>query len=142
MQASRRCRQRKGDTHRSFRRIPLAAAVALAFAAPAWAQEAAPPQKDREARTLDTVTVTAQKREENLQKVPISLQVLGNQQLEQQNVASFSDYAKMIPSLSYGTAGGGVFSGPGFVQVYMRGVASGGDGNHSGSQPSVGMYLD
>jgi iron complex outermembrane receptor protein len=35
-----------------------------------------------------------------------------------------------------------VFSGPGFVQVYMRGVASGGDGNHSGSQPSVGMYLD
>lgn len=142
MQASRGSRQRKGDIHRSFRRIPLAAAVALAFAAPAWAQDAAPPQKDREARTLDTVTVTAQKREENLQKVPISLQVLGNQQLEQQNVASFSDYAKMIPSLSYGTAGGGVFSGPGFVQVYMRGVASGGDGNHSGSQPSVGMYLD
>ena len=89
MQASRGSRQRKGDIHRSFRRIPLAAAVALAFAAPAWAQEAAPPQKDREARTLDTVTVTAQKREENLQKVPISLQVLGNQQLEQQNVADF-----------------------------------------------------
>ena len=86
--------------------------------------------------------MTAQKREENLQKVPISLQVLGNAQLEQQNVQSFSDYAKLIPSLSYGTAGGGVFSGPGFVQVYMRGVASGGDGNHSGSQPSVGMYLD
>ena len=43
---------------------------------------------------------------------------------------------------SYGTAGGGVLSGPGSVQVYMRGVASGGDGKHSGSQPSVGMYLD
>src|SRR5678815_4872225 len=27
-------------------------------------------------------------------------------------------------------------------RVYMRGVASGGDGNHSASQPSVGMYLD
>lgn len=136
--------QRQGGQYRKFRKIPLAAAVALAFAAPAWAQQAAPPaQKNKEeARTLDTVTVTAQKREENLQKVPISLQVLGNAQLEQQNVASFSDYAKLIPSLSYGTAGGGVFSGPGFVQVYMRGVASGGDGNHSGSQPSVGMYLD
>lgn len=145
MHVSKRSLHEKREMYRSFRRIPLAAAVALAFAAPAWAQEAAPPpapQKDREARTLDTVTVTAQKREENLQKVPISLQVLGNQQLEQQNVASFSDYAKLIPSLSYGTAGGGVFSGPGFVQVYMRGVASGGDGNHSGSQPSVGMYLD
>lgn len=135
--------QRQVGRYRQFRKIPLAAAVALAFAAPAWAQQAAPPaQKDKETRTLDTVTVTAQKREENLQEVPISLQVLGNAQLEQQNVSSFSDYAKMIPSLSYGTAGGGVFSGPGFVQVYMRGVASGGDGNHSGSQPSVGMYLD
>lgn len=134
---------RQVGRYRQFRKIPLAAAVALAFAAPAWAQQAAPPaQKDKDARTLDAVTVTAQKREENLQKVPISLQVLGNAQLEQQNVASFSDYAKLIPSLSYGTAGGGVFSGPGFVQVYMRGVASGGDGNHSGSQPSVGMYLD
>src|SRR5262249_1669042 len=31
---------------------------------------------------------------------------------------------------------------PGFTIVYMRGVATGGDGNHSGSLPSVGMYLD
>ena len=45
-------------------------------------------------------------------KVPISLQVLGNTQLEQQNVAAFNDYAKLIPSLSFGTSGGGVFSGP------------------------------
>ncbi|HQW59380.1 MAG TPA: TonB-dependent receptor plug domain-containing protein, partial [Thermomonas sp.] len=128
-----------------MRRLPLAAAVALVFSSPlAWAQSADAPAspQDKEARTLDAITVTAQKRVENLQKVPISLQVLGNTQLEQQNVADFDDYAKMIPSLSYGTAGGGVFSGPGFVQVYMRGVASGGDGNHSGSQPSVGMYLD
>ena len=136
---------RNRTTRRStLRRLPLAAAVALAFSSPvAFAQSAdAAPAQDKDARTLDTITVTAQKRVENLQKVPISLQVLGNTQLEQQNVADFDDYAKMIPSLSYGTAGGGVFSGPGFVQVYMRGVASGGDGNHSGSQPSVGMYLD
>ncbi|RYF94109.1 MAG: TonB-dependent receptor, partial [Caulobacteraceae bacterium] len=33
-------------------------------------------------------------------------------------------------------------NGPGFGSVYMRGVASGGDGNHSGSLPSVGIYLD
>ncbi|HSD18313.1 MAG TPA: TonB-dependent receptor [Thermomonas sp.] len=127
----------------SLRRMPLAAAVAMAMCAPhAWAQDAAQDGEKKEARTLDAITVTAQKREENLQKVPISLQVLGNTQLEQQNVSDFDDYAKLIPSLTFGTAGGGVFSGPGFVQVYMRGVASGGDGNHSGSQPSVGMYLD
>ena len=84
-----------------FRKLPLAAAVALAFTAPAWAQSAdAQAAKEKEARTLDAITVTAQKREENLQKVPISLQVLGNTQLEQQNVGDFDDYAKMIPSLS------------------------------------------
>jgi len=43
---------------------------------------------------------------------------------------------KLLPSVSYTTAG------PGFGQIYMRGVASGGDGNHSGSLPSVGIYLD
>ncbi|MDE2407778.1 MAG: TonB-dependent receptor [Xanthomonadaceae bacterium] len=149
---NRRPSRRHAGALLNFRKIPLAAAVALAFATPVWAQtapeqaaaskEASKDSKDKDTRTLGTVTVTAQKREENLQKVPISLQVLGDAQLEQQNVKSFNDYAKMIPSLSYGTAGGGVFSGPGFVQVYMRGVASGGDGNHSGSQPSVGMYLD
>lgn len=132
-----------------LRRLPLAAAVCLTCAPQAWAQDAAAQDAQQpaatpetRARTLDTVTVTAQKRVENLQKVPISIQAIGNAQLEQQQVADFDDYAKMIPSLSYGTAGGGVFSGPGFVQVYMRGVASGGDGNHSGSRPSVGMYLD
>ena len=124
-------------------RLPLSAAIWLAFGTAAFAQE--PPQateSEREALTLDRVVVTAQKREENLQKVPISIQAIGTEQLEQQHVADFDDYAKLIPSLSFNTAGGGVFSGPGFVQVYMRGVASGGDGNHSGSQPSVGMYLD
>jgi outer membrane receptor protein involved in Fe transport len=137
-------------------RLPLTAAICLAFTSTiAFAQEVAqaPPEapqqtteqavsQQNQAVTLGTVNVTAQKRVENLQKVPISIQAIGTEQLEQQNVADFDDYAKMIPSLSYGTAGGGVFSGPGFVQVYMRGVASGGDGNHSGSQPSVGMYLD
>lgn len=132
----------------TLKRLPLAAAIGLVFSPLAWAQSSEQAQVDQEqtpatrAKTLDTVMVTAQKRVENLQKVPISIQAIGNAQLEQQQVSDFDDYAKLIPSLSYGTAGGGVFSGPGFVQVYMRGVSSGGDGNHSGSQPSVGMYLD
>ena len=88
------------------------------------------------APTLEAVTVTAQKREENLQKVPISLQVLDSQRLDDLNVTNFEDYVKYLPSVSYQTFG------PGFAQIYMRGVASGGDGNHSGSLPSVGVYLD
>ena len=134
---------------RTLARLPLAAAIYLAMGSAAWAQSTTDaqdvaPAADKPARTaeLEKVTVTAQKRTENLQEVPVSIQVLGEQKLEQQNVADFQDFAQLLPSVSFNSAGGGVFPGPGFVQVYMRGVVSGGDGNHSGSQPSVGMYLD
>ncbi|MBV9371653.1 MAG: TonB-dependent receptor, partial [Alphaproteobacteria bacterium] len=84
----------------------------------------------------DEIVVTAQKREENLQDVPISIQALGTQRLEELNVSNFNDYTKLTPSVSFQT------SSPGTTNVYIRGVASGGDGNHSGSLPSVGVYLD
>jgi iron complex outermembrane receptor protein len=86
--------------------------------------------------TLEEVVVTAQKRTENLQDVPISIQVLGTAKLEELHVTDFDDYVKYLPSVSFQT------DGPGFEHTYIRGVVSGGDGNHSGSLPSVGMYLD
>ena len=103
----------------------LAGAPALAQTPPA---DAAAPEGE--------IIVTAQKREESLQNVPISIQALGTRKLDQLNVASFNDYAALLPSVTFqaGT--------PGATQVYMRGVASGGDGNHSGPLPSVGIYLD
>lgn len=130
-------RKPRGRHPSRFARVPLTAAIYLAVASTGFAQEATPtPEGQREAATLDTVTVTAQKRTENLQQVPISIQVLGNEKLEQLNITDFDDYVKYLPSVSYQTAG------PGFAQIYMRGVASGGDGNHSASLPSVGVYLD
>ncbi|WP_017462191.1 TonB-dependent receptor [Dyella ginsengisoli] len=121
--------------------MPLAAAICLAIAAPAFGQDAgtqatATPPKDQKVAELSTVTVTAQKRTENLQKVPISIQVLGTEKIEQLHISSFDDYVKYLPSVSYQSAA------PGFSEIYMRGIASGGDGNHSGSRPSVGVYLD
>lgn len=97
---------------------------------PLLAQEAANIGND------DEIVVTAQKREENLQDVPISIQALGTRKLDQLNVANFQDFSKLLPSVSFQS------SQPGVTTVYMRGVASGGDGNHSGSLPSVGVYLD
>ncbi len=96
---------------------------------------------------LETVVVTAQKRTENLQNVPFSIQALNTEKLEQLEVSNFADYVKFLPSITYqpgGTSGGaGAGNGaPGFANVYMRGVVAGGDGNHSGSLPSVGTYLD
>jgi len=82
------------------------------------------------------VIVTAQKRDENLQDVPVSIQAIGGERLEALVVSDFNDYVKFLPSVSFQS------TAPGFSSVYMRGVASGGDGNHSGSLPSVGIYLD
>jgi len=86
---------------------------------------------------LEEITVTAQKRSENLQDVPVSIQAFGTARLEELHISSFDDYAKFLPSVSFQKVGS-----PSVEHTYMRGVASGGDGNHSGSQPSVGMYLD
>jgi outer membrane receptor protein involved in Fe transport len=85
---------------------------------------------------LEEIVVTAQKRTEDLQSVPLSIQAFSTQRLQDLNIQRFDDYVRFMPSVSYQTLG------PGFAAVYMRGVASGGDGNHSGSLPSVGIYLD
>ncbi len=82
------------------------------------------------------VIITATKRSEKLQNVPISIQVLGTKKLDQMNVGNIDDYVALLPSVSYQN---NPYQGS---SVYFRGVASGGDGNHSGSQPSAGIYLD
>lgn len=84
----------------------------------------------------DVITVTATKRTSDLQDVAISLSVLGNQQMEDLNINAFDDYIHFLPTVSFES------SGQGSAILYMRGIASGGDGNHSGSMPSVGLYLD
>jgi outer membrane receptor protein involved in Fe transport len=56
--------------------------------------------------------------------------------LDNLGIDNFEDYALMLPSLSYQSAG------PGLSQLYMRGASDGGDGNASGSSPSVAVYLD
>ncbi len=92
---------------------------------------------------LEAIVVTAQKRTENLQEVPLAIQALSTEKLEELNVKSLDDYVKYMPSVSYVRSQGQGGNGqPGTTHVYMRGVVSGGDGNHSGSLPSVGTYLD
>ena len=101
---------------------------------------AAPPAvqaaQDGQVRDETEIVITATKREENLQDVPVSVIAIGARRLDQLNISNFEQYTKQLPSVSFQTAQ------PGVTVVYMRGVATGGDGNHSGSLPSVGTYLD
>jgi iron complex outermembrane receptor protein len=119
-------------THSRYTNVPLASAIAAVLAGAPLAQS----QERPAAGTLEDVIVTATKRTESLQDVPLSIQALGSVQLEELHLQGVNDFVKFLPSVSYQTVG------PGFAKIYMRGVSSGGDGNHSGSLPSVGVYLD
>jgi iron complex outermembrane recepter protein len=92
---------------------------------------AAPPAEDD-----GDIIVTAQRRAENLQDVPIAITAMGTETLDNLQVDDFDDYARFVPSISFRSLG------PGFSNVYFRGVASGENANHSASLPSVGTYLD
>jgi outer membrane receptor protein involved in Fe transport len=81
---------------------------------------------------LGTIIVTANKRSERLQDVPMAVSVLDNARLERQNAVSFTDYATQVPGLNL------ISSGEGWTQLVLRGVTSG------SRQPNatVGTYID
>jgi outer membrane receptor protein involved in Fe transport len=105
------------------------ASTAIGLSAPAFAQSAADENSDE-------IVVTAQKREQNLQDVPVAITAIGTEKLDQLQVNEFADVVKFLPSVTIQQGG------PGFAQVYFRGVASGENANHSASLPTVGTYLD
>lgn len=112
-------------------RTPVATAVLLALASPSVMAQ--------DATTLGEVLVTAQKREQSLQDVPVSIDALGQQKLEELQIQNFKDYVQFLPSVTMQAA---AWAGSGYSAVYMRGIVTGGDGQATTSQPSVGMYLD
>ncbi len=116
------------ETKRTMVATLLASSMLMPVAA--FAQDAA------SGASSDEIIVTAQKREESLQNVPMSIQAIGTEKLDQLQVQEFADYVKFLPSVTIQS------SGPGFAQVFFRAVASGENANHSTSQPTVGMYLD
>ena len=116
---------------------PCSAAPATAFAQDAARRPHARRRQAAAAADDDAdIVVTATKRAENLQDVPIAITALGTEKLDELQVDDFDDYARFVPSLSYRSLG------PGSANVYFRGVASGENANHSASLPSVGTYLD
>jgi iron complex outermembrane recepter protein len=126
--------------------IPVASAL-LAAVPVVYADQASPGAQPSEQTSggLQEVVVTAQKRVENLQNVPVSIQVLDSQKLDELGIVSLDDYVKYAASVeeqrSVGSSEGGNAE-PGSSHTFIRGVVSGGDGNHSGSQPTVGTYID
>ena len=94
-------------------------------------------QSGSEDFTLEEIIVTAQKREQSLQDVPIAVTAFNARKIEELGIESFQDYALLMPNVSFKS-----FGAPGGATIYMRGASDGGDANPSGSTPGVGLYLD
>src|SRR6516165_1466086 len=89
---------------------------------------------------IQEIVVTAQRRTENVQNVPIAIQAFNSETLQQLNVATFEDLIRHLPNVS------GASQGPGQVQIFMRGLSSGSVPTQSGGSingfPNVAIYLD
>ena len=90
--------------------------------------------------TIEEIVVTSRKKEETLQDVPLQVQTLTEQSLEQNGINTFEDYLLQLPGV---TAGG---SGPGQNTIYIRGLASTTPNlttaGVAGLAPNVSFYLD
>jgi iron complex outermembrane recepter protein len=108
----------------------------FALAAPA------PDTADANFEGIQEITVTAQRRTENMQDVPITIQALNAETLQQLNVTTLDDFVKYLPNVTQAS------NGPGQGSIFMRGlsvgVGSGGTQNLGsvGLIPNVAVYLD
>ncbi|MGI9287262.1 MAG: TonB-dependent receptor [Pseudomonadales bacterium] len=81
---------------------------------------------------LEEVVVTATKRAEGLQDVPIALSVMGGEKISEQGITSLEDMAVFLPNVHIAEGGAG-------DQLFIRGVGS---GINYGFEQSVGTFID
>jgi outer membrane receptor protein involved in Fe transport len=116
------------------------AVAAILGSASSGAMAAAPAGDEVSANALEEVTVTAQRRNESIQNVPISMQAFTAETLQQLNVTTFDDYIKFLPNVTTAS------NGPGQNEVFMRGLSAGSQPSQgsasTGLWPNFAIYLD
>jgi iron complex outermembrane receptor protein len=110
-------------TLRVLRAAALAGVSLATFSSAAFAQ-------------LETIVVTAEKRSENIQTVPIAITALSGDQLRNAKIRDFNDLQQLAPSLLVSTGSGDTTGG----LVRIRGVGT--TGNNAGLEASVGVFVD
>jgi iron complex outermembrane recepter protein len=112
-------------------KLSLAIAAALAVAPP----RAPAAQPADTSGALQEIVVTARKREENLQDVPLSIDVFTKKDLQNLGITRFEDYAEKVPSISF------ISVGPGTQLFVMRGVSDGSNPNYANTS-ATGFFVD
>ncbi|HSX65273.1 MAG TPA: TonB-dependent receptor plug domain-containing protein, partial [Pseudoxanthomonas sp.] len=113
-----------------LRRALFGGCTLLAAAGPAWGQDAPP----ADAITLDAITVTAQGREQELQDVPIALQVLNEQLINDVTAEDMGDLDSFVPGLRINSVQ------PTQPSIALRGIST--DDFGIGTDPAVGVFID
>jgi len=89
---------------------------------------------------ISEIIVSANRRDERAQDVPMTIQAFSGQALADQHVTTLDDLIKLTPNISFAN------NGPGQGNIYMRGLSTGFAGNQSsaavGGFPNVAVYLD
>jgi iron complex outermembrane receptor protein len=119
----------------SFSPSKLAIAIAAALSGAATFHALPAHAADASSDTLAEVIVTARKRAENLQDVPISIDVYTSKDLQNLAISQLEDYATMTPSISF------VSAGPGTQTLVMRGVSDGSNPNYA-NQATTAFLVD
>ncbi|WP_436044447.1 TonB-dependent receptor [Pseudoxanthomonas sp. LjRoot143] len=115
-----------------LRRALFGSCVVLGASGTAWAQ--ATPEGEQQATNLDTITVTAQSRQQELQDVPIALQVVDQQLLDDVAAENLGDIDAFVPGLVVDAAQ------PTQPSFRLRGVETNDFG--IGTDPAVGIFVD
>ena len=123
------------ESYRVFLRSTTAAALLLG-AAPAFAQDAAKPSEPQDGSTLPDIVITAQKRSENIQSVPIAVTALDQRALAQETVKDLRDLSGRVPSLVVDS----VSTSPSTASIALRGISF--DDVEKSFDPAVGVAVD
>jgi len=111
-----------------------AALLAMAISMPAFAQKTA-------ATTAmvadDVIVVTARKRAEDIQTVPITIDSFTAETLREKSIQTLADLSNSTPSLAINTIGGGAL-----VTIYIRGQAPANTNNDLNTEANVGVFID
>lgn len=113
--------------------LVISLAVGYANAQPIMPVPVSTDSRETEPLVLGTIVVSAQKRPQFAQDVPISMTVLGQDDLEKARAGSLEDIQQLVPSFSMENQAG-------YNVLTIRGV--GGGGRNIGFDPRVGVYLD
>ena len=113
----------------------LLASSALALVLGGFAFPSAAAAAEANAAEVETLVITANKRAENIQDVPMSVSAVSGEQLERVGITNATDLVRFIPSVAITQSNNNRNT-----SLFIRGIGT--SGTNPGIEPSVGIFID